>query len=322
MSSPDGVAPAGAREAGVVPGEAAVAIAVAAAPAHGASLTRWHDHLHHLTVAGRRMHYLDAGSGPPVLLVHGIGCNWTHWAANLDALTEHHRVIAVDMPGFGASEALSPKSELTATADAVLALMDGLEIHRFAMVGHSLGGLISWMVTAGAPERVTALCLVDAATVELNAWQMRALVRSFSYGGHSLAHPAVARAILRRPRLRKLVLASFFADTSGVTAELAVALLTPLTVAPGFHDALAAVARAISQLRHEQIVTPTLIVWGTKDPIFSIRTARRLAAKLPHATLLEIPGARHWPMLEAPALFNPALLEFLSEAATDATDAT
>jgi pimeloyl-ACP methyl ester carboxylesterase len=285
-------------------------LSVSSPPA--ASLTRWHASLHHVTVAGRRMHYLDAGSGPPVLLVHGIGCDWTHWSANLDALTQAHRVIAVDMPGFGASEALSPKSELAATGDAVLALMDALEIPRFAMVGHSLGGLISWLVTAAAPERVTALGLVDAATVELTPLQSRAIVRGFTLGGHSLAHPGVARAILRRPRLRRLVLASFFADITGVSAELAVALLTPLTVAPGFHDALAAGARAISQLRPEELQTPTLIVWGTKDPVFTVGAARRLAARMPQAMLLEIPGARHWAMLERPELFNPALLEFLA----------
>jgi pimeloyl-ACP methyl ester carboxylesterase len=281
-------------------------------PVSKASLARWYPQLRDARIDGSKVRYLDAGSGPPVLLVHGIGCSWTHWAANLDDLTAHHRVIAVDLPGFGASDPLAPGSELVATADVLLALMDSIGVGRFAIVGHSLGGLISWLVTAQAPERILRLGLVDAATVELTALQAGTIVRSFTLGGRWLANPGVARAILRRPRLRKVVLANLFADHSGVTPELAVALLTPLTAAPGFNDALAAAATANRLVKPEDVHTPTLIVWGTKDLIFSVAAARKLASRMPDATLLEIRGARHWPQLERPAQFNPALLEFLA----------
>jgi pimeloyl-ACP methyl ester carboxylesterase len=277
------------------------------------SLARWYPSLHYARVDGRRIHYLDTGSGPVVLLVHGIGCNWAHWALSLDALSERHRVIAVDLPGFGASEALTPRSEMHATAAALLGLMDALEIEQFAVVGHSLGGLVSWLVAERAPERVTRLGLVDAATTALNAAQISAIVNSFTWMNRLLGRPAVARAILRRPRLRNLVLSALFSDTSAITPELAVWLLTPLTAAPGFLDALWAAPRANKLLTPARMTTPTLITWGTKDTIFSVGGARRLAAQLPDATLHEFTGARHWPMVEQPATFNAALLEFLAD---------
>jgi pimeloyl-ACP methyl ester carboxylesterase len=141
--------------------------------------------------------------------------------------------------------------------------------------------------------------------------QLTVIVNSFTFANRHLSRPAVARAILRRPRLRALVLSSLFSDTSQITPEFAVALLTPLTAAPGFLDALWAAPRANRLLDPAAIATPTLIMWGTRDPIFSVGGARRLAAKLPDASLLEFPGAMHWPMVEQSARFNAAVLEFL-----------
>jgi pimeloyl-ACP methyl ester carboxylesterase len=281
-------------------------------PTGSGDLARWYSDLHYATLAEGRIHYLDVGSGPVVLLVHGIGSSWAHWALNLDALAEHHRVIAVDLPGFGASDALTPRSEMNATADALIGLMDRLEIDRFSVVGHSLGGLVSWLVAASARERVTHLGLVDAATTAINALQISIIVNSFTWMNGLFGRPGVARAILRRPRLRSLILTALFADTSHITPELAVWILTPLTAAPGFLDALWAAPRANKLLTPETMATPTLICWGTKDTIFSVGGARRLAAKMPDASMVEFTGARHWPHVEQPEKFNGALVTFLA----------
>lgn len=276
------------------------------------SITRWYPSLRDVTIAGRRLRYLDAGAGPALLLIHGIGGSWTHWAANLDALTRRHRVIAVDLPGFGASEALAPRSELGMSAEALLELLDRCGISRFAAVGHSLGGLLAWGLAVVAPERVTHLGLVDAATVPLSPFRTGLIVHSFTLMSRFLSRPTVARALLYRPRPRHFALSILLGDPDAVTREFALALLAPLTAAPGFLDALWAGPRANRTLRPEDLHTPMLIVWGTKDPIFSVRSARRLAARLPNAAWLEIPGARHCPMLEQPDRFNAALGAFLA----------
>jgi pimeloyl-ACP methyl ester carboxylesterase len=274
----------------------------------------WADSVRDATVDGRRLRYVDAGSGLPLVLLHGIGGSWTHWSENLAALTAAgHRVVAVDMPGFGASEPLPPGVEMTATADVILQLLDQLQLDRVTVVGHSLGGLVSWLIAVRQPERVERLVLVDAATVKLPVLAVQAIIRSFSFMGNLLVRPAIARAVMLRPRLRHIAMSGVVADPASIPAALAVRIMAPMIDPPGFHDALRAAPQALSLLEPETMTIPTLLIWGTADRIFPVAAAQRLQEAMPKARLVEIRGAGHCPQFERPQEFDAALLAFVGE---------
>ena len=273
----------------------------------------WAPYLNDLNIGGRRIRYVDYGSGTPVLLIHGIGGSWRHWLENIAAIGAEHRVIALDLPGFGDSEPLLDTDELGANADALVGLMDALEIDAAAVVGHSLGGLVAWLLTGAHPRRVHQLVLVDAATITLPAWRTKGIVWSFAATNWLFSRPPVGRAVLRRPRLRRLALRGTVADPEALSPRLAATVLSSALSAPGFRHALRVGLRALPLVKPAEMISPTLLIWGTADTVFPLTAARRLAAAIPGAQLIEIAGAAHCPQLERPAEFNAALLAFLKQ---------
>src|SRR5687768_3153915 len=103
----------------------------------------WSPYIHDAAVAGKRLRYLDMGEGAPLVLVHGTGGAWQSWLLNIVALAEHHRVIAVDLPGFGRSEAVPAAPNMSAYAASIAALLEQLGLERVSILGHSLGGIVA-----------------------------------------------------------------------------------------------------------------------------------------------------------------------------------
>jgi pimeloyl-ACP methyl ester carboxylesterase len=283
----------------------------AALPADSTAVD-WAPYLHDLIVDGRRIRYLSYGEGKPLLLIHGIGCSWEYWSLNIASLAHGHRVIAVDLPGFGSSEPLPAGADLADSADAVLKLLDQLEIEQAVVVGHSLGGLVAWLLAARHPQRVSALVLVCAATVALSPRQVNAIVRSFTVMGRLLGIPGVGRAVVRRPRLRWLVLRGLVRRPATLDPALAAKLVAAQVAPPGFTEALRAGPEALAHVDAVALTQPALLIWGEKDPFFPLVAARKLAAAMPDAELIEFPRVGHCPQLEQPAEFNAALLQFLN----------
>src|SRR5439155_15607570 len=106
-----------------------------------------------VSVPGAKVHYLEAGQGPPLLLVHGLAASWRWWNPVLPALTRRHHVFAFDLPGFGQTRA-SKWFSLKSAGAFVCQLMEALGIERADLVGHSMGGRICMDVAAHCPERV------------------------------------------------------------------------------------------------------------------------------------------------------------------------
>ena len=104
----------------------------------------------------------DVGTGPPLILLHGLAGSARWWARNIPALSRSFRVIAIDLPGFGASPR-GHRLELDGVVDQLVGTMDALGIDRASVIGHSMGGLIAGGLAADRPERVERLVLVDAA---------------------------------------------------------------------------------------------------------------------------------------------------------------
>ncbi len=111
---------------------------------------------------GRRIHYESRGTGARTLvLIHGWTCDGGFWSANLPALSQHNRVLVVDLPGHGRSEPCATCS-MEEFGDAVLAVMDAAGARRAILVGHSMGGAVMLAALRRAPQRIQAIVAVDA----------------------------------------------------------------------------------------------------------------------------------------------------------------
>ncbi|MDQ6914965.1 MAG: alpha/beta hydrolase [Actinomycetota bacterium] len=112
---------------------------------------------HRFAQAGAvRLHYAEAGSGPPVVLLHGWPQHWYVWRRVIPTLAEHHRLICPDLRGFGWSDAPDSSYAKEELATDVVALLDALELERVGLVGHDWGGFVGFLTALNAPERVSA----------------------------------------------------------------------------------------------------------------------------------------------------------------------
>src|SRR5207253_6441 len=131
-----------------------------------------------VSVQGLRLRYREMGSGPPVILVHGIAASLEYWRFTIGALAPGHRVLAIDLPGCGFSERGAMLPTLPETADILVGLLDALGIERASFVGNSLGGLICLETALRHPERMARLILSNSAGLghEINPfWRLVAI---------------------------------------------------------------------------------------------------------------------------------------------------
>lgn len=252
-------------------------------------------------VAGRKISYRECGSGPAVVLLHGIGSGAGSWQLLSTLLTQRLRVIAWDAPGYGDSDGLAePEPKASDYADALRGLVDALGLHRFVLVGHSLGAMMAAAFAAACPQHVHVLLLADPAQGYANA-----------------SAAARARACVERVQL----LVSLGPEKYAL--QRAPGLLRPHPAA----EALSAVQDAMRRLRpagfeqacamlaHDDIWRylpkwsgTTRVISGDVDTITPPADVSALALRL-KAPLRLLPGAGHASYLDAPASFAKAVLE-------------
>ena len=279
----------------------------------------WQGHLHDVVLRGRRTHYLDVGGGPPVVLVHGLASAWTAWFCNIPDLAANHRVIAVDLPGFGRSHGFAGPVEIGHYVDALIELLDYLAVDDIRIVGHSLGGIVAHQFAAANPERTAALVIVAS------GGPPHSLQESIFHGlaaGSTLLNP-VPRPMIRRAvlgamavaPLRQLVIGRVIHDPTVVSRELAMHMMAAACCSRGTAAAIPAAMRALRRQDFRRITCPTMIVGGGRDRLVSQASLRYYAAAIPGARHEVLPGIGHVPMLECPAEFNALLRSFLDEVA-------
>lgn len=262
---------------------------------------------------------IEMGSGPPVLMVHGLGGCWQNWLENIAAFADAgHRVIAMDLPGFGASPLPSGEVSITGYARALDALCTALEVEGpVAVIGNSMGGFVSAELALVAPERVERLVLVAAAglaTADLHDDRTIATVLRLQnvvsmWGTWSAAR---AESFARRPGLRKALLRMVAAHPERLSPGLAAEQLRG-SGKPGFFPALQAILDFGLRDRLEQIVCPTFVVWGEKDQLVPLRDASEFTKLIDGARKVAYEDIGHVPMLECPERFNADVLAFLHE---------
>lgn len=277
----------------------------------------WREHRRLVPVDGRAVNLVELGSGPPLLFVHGLGGCWQNWLENLPDLARDHRVIALDLPGFGASEMPREPISIAGYARTLDGVCDALAVDAAAIVGNSMGGFIAAELAIASPQRAERLVLVSAAGLHIAELRLdRALdrlgraERAFAlYGGYVAARSA---AFARRTRLRRLVFAGVAAHPDRLPWPL-VAEQVAGAGRPGFMPALRAMAGYPLRDRLSQIACPTLIVWGERDRLVPVRDATTFQRLIPGARKLVYPDTGHLPMLERPARFNADLRAFMGE---------
>jgi pimeloyl-ACP methyl ester carboxylesterase len=284
--------------------------------AHGRSAWMdidWPVHQRRVEVDGTPANVVELGQGPPLLFVHGLSGCWQNWLENIPHFAATHRVIAVDLPGFGASPMPREPISIPGYARFLDRVCDALSIDAAAVVGNSMGGQIAAELAIISPRRVERLMLVSAAGITAELLQRDRIMT----GGRVLAALLTGTAarhelFARRPGLRRLALSFVVRHPDRLTAALAHELMQG-SGKPGFLPALEAVLTHRISERLPQIACPTLVLWGEDDHVIPVRDAPRFGELIRDARVLVLPDTGHVAMLERPARFNALLEDFLAE---------
>jgi pimeloyl-ACP methyl ester carboxylesterase len=274
----------------------------------------WREHLRWVCVDGRRVNVVDLGEGDPVVFVHGLGANWQSWLEQLPHVAETgRRAIALDLPGFGRSAPPVGEASISGYGRAVAAVLEQLGLERAGIVGNSMGGFVAVEVALNTPELVDRLVLVSAAAL----WNERLVARPAAVAsklarvyGPLLAGRREFLAKRRRLRVEGLRSAGF-RHPERIPAALAYELMSG-TGAPGFADAVQALYDYRIRDRLSEVEAPTLVVWGTNDPLVPLWHAFEYEELIPQARVVVFRDTGHVPMLERPRRFNAVLDDFLA----------
>ncbi len=271
-----------------------------------------------VTLAGVTWRYWFAGSGPPLLLIHGfLGFSFS-WRFNMEPLSKHFSVYAIDLPGTGFSERPDkPECSLAGDAEGVLRFMEHLGIDNADVVGSSRGGGLAIVLAALASRtnqlhRIRRLVLVSP----INPWSSHGKVLTrllaTTLGGLYVVHI--------QPRMQ-IVAMRYFKALYGDPKRISPGTFAGYNAGvepPGSFEHLAAILRswhedlaAIGESLHEISGIPVLILWGSRDRAVYPSSIHQLQRQLKNSVLVMFPGVGHMPYEEVPDEFNRVLCDFL-----------
>ncbi len=280
----------------------------------------WREHLRWVEVDGRWVNIVDIGEGPVVLFVHGIAGCWQNWLENIPRFARDHRVIAVDLPGFGASEMPAQDISITNYARTLDALLDVLDIGAVRLVGNSMGGFIGAELAIRYPARVERLVLAAAAGLSVEFIRTRKQ-SGLRHRAENILFCNISRIaafsphLAHRRRLRSALLLLFTAHPFRLPAQLAYQQVSNSGTA-GFAGALDALCAYPIRTRLPEIACPTLIVWGSKDLLVPVKDATLFEHLIADSRKIVYDDTGHLTMLERPARFNDDVHTFLQSSPT------
>jgi pimeloyl-ACP methyl ester carboxylesterase len=276
----------------------------------------WQQHLRSEIVHGAQVNYVEMGDGAPVVFVHGLAGCWQNWLENIPYFAQKHRVVAVDLGGFGHSELPREEISIPGYGRFIDAFLGQIGIERAALIGNSMGGFIAAETAISHPSRVDRLVLVSAAggpalRERNDANQARVLRAARLFAPIAAAAIARREHLVRRPRLRRSLLWKVARHPDRLAPELCYEVASGAGK-PGFLNALQAILDYDFEHRISEIACPTMIIWGRNDEIVPVEDAYEYERLIPGARRVIFEDTGHVPMLERPERFNRLLEEFLS----------
>ncbi|MDF0531888.1 alpha/beta hydrolase [Tsukamurella sp. 8F] len=280
----------------------------------------------HTLVRDRRIAYVEAGDGPrTALLIHGYAASWKYWLHTIPALARTHRVVAIDLPGFGDSE--DPDAHgFTDQLDAIHAFLDAVGIDRCDVVGHSMGTLVACELAARHPDRVDRVVLTGGPISSVIGLFRNPL-------GTLKRHPEVATFIVEAltagsppsPPIRRLITTQRWARWAALRAYVPhpwaldaedVARILDGAGPPAAWPTLRQGFRYDERPALAAVTQPTIVINGARDTISPPADARAFAAANDAVEAVHlIPDVGHIPMIESPTAFNEHLTRFLASPA-------
>ena len=254
-------------------------------------------------VFGQKIQYVEAGSGPTVILLHGLGGSSQGWNFNIGPLAEKFHVVVPDQIGFGKSDKPLVNYRIRTYVDFLDQFCKQLKIERATLVGNSMGGWIAAMFTASFPDRVDKLVLVDAAGYR----PPKDLDMNTLFG----LNPTTRAEM--KVLVGKVFYNKAFQSDSAIDQSMAVRL------AAGDGYTIKSITESI--IRGEDflddvvktIKRPTLIVWGRQDGLVPLADGEHFNKDIAGSKMIVIDQCGHVPNVEKPGEFNAALLKFLTE---------
>jgi len=265
---------------------------------------------------GARMRYLKAGSGPVLILLHGLMGYSFSWRYTMPALAPYRTVYAIDMLGAGFSDRPQIDHSMRATALRLLRFVERLGISSFDLLGTSRGGAVAMCAAAEC---------VNTGKLQVRKLVLVAPVNPYSPQGQwlaafsgSSAGSVIMRTLLERmPVLYPFIHGRLYGNSAKIPADSLGGYKAPLAI-PGLFEHALSIVRTWSRDLHELETLlpklsgiPTLLMWGTKDPAVYYSSIDPLARNFPNAERAVFSGIGHLPYEECPDEFNQALIRFL-----------
>ena len=271
-----------------------------------------------VTLHGHSISYVQKGAGPVLLLVHGIAGSLETWRSVIDPLARNATVLAVDLPGHGASSPGGGDYSLGSLATGLRDLMVALGHDRATVVGHSLGGGIAMQFSYQFPEMTERLVLVSSGGL---GPEVSAALRAAVLPGANLFVSVTAGATRRASGLAGRLIGATGVSSPGL--EELVRSYASLADADR-RSAFLATVRSVVGLNGQTVRAgdrlylaqdlPVLLIWGADDPIIPVEHGRSAHELLPDSTLVVLDGVHHFPHVEAPQRFVVALETFCAAA--------
>jgi pimeloyl-ACP methyl ester carboxylesterase len=266
-------------------------------------------------VLGQRIAFLDVGTGPSVILIHGFGGSMWQWEHQQHALSQHFRVLTLDLPGSGFSDKPEIEYRPDQMLDFCVGFMDAVRIPQATLIGNSMGAGLAIGMALEYPARVAKLVLIDGLPQHIMK---------------KLTSPSVRRAMETRAPAWLVSLGNWLFGGLMIESVLKEivhdpALLTPAVIERSNRNRLrpgliAPIMAARENLplwesgfatRLGAITHPTLVIWGEEDRVFPIAVGEELHQAIKGSRFTRIPNAGHIPQWEQPDLVNQSLIAYI-----------
>jgi 2-hydroxy-6-oxonona-2,4-dienedioate hydrolase len=257
------------------------------------------------TVFGYKLHYLEAGRGEPIILLHGTGGEGARWMPTIRGLAANFRVIAIDQIGFGQSDKPLTVYHSGVFAGFLAQFMKTIGVPKAAIMGQSMGAGVALYLAVHHPEMVERLVLVDGGGYRAASDPPPAAP---NWHNRQIANAGTLEE--SREYMEKLYYDHSFVTDKLVEGNLILRLRSAYTI----ESMQTANERGLGGVTEEQvraIKAPTLLVWGMNDPLSSVANAEKLNGAIKNSRKILFEKAGHYPFLEHADKFNQAVLEFL-----------